>query len=224
MTTVRPVSPAALVTELADLIDDRAAPDLRSAHRATAPDHPWLRVAVDGAPPAGPHDLADALVDPLRVRGRPVLRVRADDFLRPASLRLERGRTNPDAYYEDRLDVGGLTREVLAPLDVGGTGAVLPTLWDTRTDRATRAGYVTLPPGGVLLLSGSLLLGTGLPLDLVVHLELSPAALARRTPDGERWTLPAFQRYADEVDPALLADVVVKVDDARHPAVVVGAE
>jgi hypothetical protein len=211
VTSARPVSPDALVEELADLIGDRVG-------------DPWLRVAIDGAPPAGPHDLADTLVDPLRVRGRPVQRVRADDFLRPASLRLERGRTNPDAYYEDWLDIGGLTREVLAPLDPGGTGAVLPTLWDARTDRATRAGYVTLPPGGVLLLSGALLLGTGLPLDLVVHLELSPAALARRTPDGERWTLPAFQRYADEVDPALLADVVIRVDDARHPAVLTRAE
>src|SRR5690349_3547810 len=98
--TVRPVSPDVLVTELADLIDSR-------------PGTPWLRVAVDGPPPAGPDALADALVDPLRVRGRPVQRVRAADFLRPASVRLERGRTNPDAYYEDWLDVRGLTREVL---------------------------------------------------------------------------------------------------------------
>jgi len=29
--------------------------------------------------------------------------------------------------------------------------------------------------------------------------------------------LPAYQRYATEVDPALLADVVVRADDARHP-------
>jgi hypothetical protein len=207
----RPVTPALLVEELADLIAGR-------------PGEPWLRVAVDGAAPARPHDLADALADPLRVRGRPVRRVRADDFLRPASLRLERGRTNPDAFYEDWLDVRGLTREVLAPLGRDGTGKILPSLWDTGTDRATRAGYVTLPPGGVLLLSGTLLLGTGLPLDLVVHLELSPAALARRTPDGERWTLPAYLRYVSEVDPALLADVVVRVDDPRHPAVVTGAE
>nr|WP_205861704.1 uridine kinase [Planosporangium flavigriseum] len=183
----------------------------------------WLRVAIDGAPPTGPHDLADALVTPLRVRGRPVQRVRADDFLRPASLRLERGRTDPDAFYEDWLDVRGLTREVLDPLGDAGTGRILPTLWDTAMDRATRAGYVSVPEGGILLLSGALLLGTGLPLDLVVHLSTSPAALARRTADADRWTLPAYARYADEVDPALLADVVVRVDDPRHPALVAEA-
>ncbi len=46
------------------------------------------------------------MVEPLQVRGRPVLRASAEDFLRPASLRLERGRTAPDAFYLDRLDRG----------------------------------------------------------------------------------------------------------------------
>jgi hypothetical protein len=206
---VHPVSPDVLVEELTELID-------------AAPHQRWLRVAVDGAPPTGAHKLADALATPLRVRGRPVQRVRADDFLRPASLRLERGRTDPDSFYEDWLDVRGLTREVLDPLGGAGTGRILPTLWDAETDRATRAGYVSLPDNGVLLLSGALLLGTGLPLDLVVHLSMSPAALARRTADDHRWTLPAYERYADEVDPAQLADVVVRIDDPRHPAIVAG--
>jgi hypothetical protein len=201
------VSPAALVDEIVDRIDARAAAD-------------WVRAAVDGAPAARPHELADRLVDPLRVRGRAVLRVRSDDFLRPASVRLERGRTDPDAYYEDRLDVGGLNREVLEPLGPGGPGRVLPTLWDPDRDRATRAPYVSLAPGGVLLLSGDLLLGAGLALDLVVHLEMSAAALHRRTPAEQRWTLPAYERYATEVGPAALADVVVRVDDPRRPAVV----
>jgi len=179
-----------------------------------------VRVAVDGAPPAGPHAFADSLVDPLRVRGRPVRRVRSDDFLRPASLRLERGRRNPDAYYEDRLDFGALAREVLDPLGPDGSGRVLPSLWDADADRATRALYVVVPPGGVLLLSGDLLLGAGLALDFVIHLELSDGALDRRTPEAQRWTIDAYRRYVDEVAPAALADVVVRLDDARRPALV----
>ncbi|MDT5035748.1 MAG: hypothetical protein QOE03_933 [Micromonosporaceae bacterium] len=204
------MSPAGLVAELAGRIADDTG-------------RRWLRVGIDGAPPAGTHQLADALVDPLRVLGRPVYRVSTRDFLRPASVRLEQGRTNPDAFYTDWLDVRGLTREVLAPLGDGGTGRILPSLWNADTDRATRAEYLTIPPQGVLLLSGSLLLGAGLPLDLVVHLEMSPAALARRIGDDDRWTLAAYRRYADEVDPALLADVVVRIDDPRHPAIVDGA-
>jgi hypothetical protein len=79
---------------------------------------------------------------------------------------------------------------------------------------------VVVPPGGVLLLSGDLLLGAGLALDFVVHLELSDGALDRRTPEAQRWTIDAYRRYADEVGPAALADVVVRLDDARRPALV----
>jgi hypothetical protein len=148
-----------------------------------------------------------------------VLRVSAGDFLRPASLRFERGRFDPDSRYDDWLDAGGLTREVLDPLEPGGSGRVLPSLWNTSTDRATRAGYVALPPGGVLILDGELLLGRGLPFEYTVHLWMSAAALARRTPDGESWALPAFARYEAEVRPLLSANTGVRVDDPAHPAV-----
>jgi hypothetical protein len=177
-----------------------------------------LRVAVDGHPAAGPAAIADALVDPLRLRGRPVLRVGSDWFLRPASVRLEHGRTDPDAFYDDRLDLAALRREVLDPLGPGGSGRWLPTLWDPGTDRATRAAYRTAAERSVLILDGTLLLGVGLPLDLVIHLRLSSGARARRVTAGERWALPAYERYDDEVDPGLVADVVVRLDDPRHPA------
>jgi hypothetical protein len=203
--SLRPVSPQVLLGELAELLGG-----FRAGER--------VRVAVDGAPPARPAELADALVDPLRTLGRPVLRVRAEDFLRPASLRFEHGRTDPDAFYADWLDVAGLTREVLQPLEPGSTGRVLPALWDAERDRATRAPYVDLPAGGVLLLDGGLLLGRGLPIDFAVHLWLSPAALARQIADEDRWTLPAYARYTDQVAPADHADVAVRVDNALHPA------
>ncbi|MFC4061737.1 uridine kinase [Planomonospora corallina] len=206
---VRPISLPSLVERLADRI-------------AAAPRDSWVRVAVDGAPAARPGDLADALAGPLRLRGREVMRVSAWDFLRPASLRFEHGKTDPDAFYEDWLDAGGLTREVLAPLDPGGSGRVLPSLWNTVTDRATRAPYVTLPPGAVLLVDGALLLGRWLPFDLTVHLRLSPGALARRTGPETAWTLPAYERYELEAEPAETADVVVRMDDPRHPAIVIG--
>lgn len=201
----RPISPERLVEELCERI-------------AAAPGGQWLRVAIDGAPAAEPGALADALVGPVRARGREVVRVSAWDFLRPASLRYEFGRYDPDVFYDDWLDTGGLLREALAPLDPGGTGKVLPRLWDRDRDRAARARYVDVPDGGVLLLDGALLLGRRLPFDLTVHLALSPAALARRTGGDEAWTLPAYARYEEEAAPLRTADVVVKVDDPRHPA------
>ena len=202
----RPISPASLAEELTDRID--ALTDRRR-----------IAVAVDGAAGATETtELADALVDPLRLRGHATLRVSARDFLRPASLRFERGRTDPDARYTDWLDLGALRREVLDPLAEDGSGEVLPALWDASRDRATRAARVPLPPGGVVLLDGELLLGAGLAFDLAVHLWLSPAALRRRVPSDDSWALPAYERYEAEVDPSTLADVVVRVDDPRHPA------
>jgi hypothetical protein len=179
----------------------------------------WLRVAVDGAPVTGPGAFADRLAQLLRLRGRATLRVSASDFLRPASLRFERGRSNPDARYEDWLDAGGLTREVLDPLGPGGSGRVLPSLWNTSTDRATRADYVSLPPGGVLIVDGELLLGRGLPFEHAVHLWMSAAALRRRVAEEESWALPAFARYEQDVKPLLRANTGVAVDDPAHPAV-----
>ncbi|MBW8482725.1 uridine kinase [Actinomadura parmotrematis] len=206
---VRPITPEALVAEIGDRI-------------AAAPRDRWVRVAIDGAPAASPGDLADALVDPLRVLGRPAVRVPAGGFLRPASLRYEHGRRDPDAFHDLWLDTGALTREVLAPLEPGGSGRFLPSLRDAAADRATRAPYRTLPPGGVVLVDGALLLGRGLPFDLTVHLALSPAALARRTAPDLAWTLPAYDRYRAETGPEDAADVPVRVDDPRHPALVTG--
>jgi hypothetical protein len=177
-----------------------------------------LRVAIDGADAAAPHDLAVALIDPLKLRGRAAYAVSAHDFLRPASVRLEHGRNNPDSYYESWFDLGAIAREVLDPLDPGRSGRILPSLWDATTDRATRADYVQVPPGSVVLLTGPLLLGAGLSFEYAVHLDMTPAALARRTPPSEQWVLPAHQRYAAEVNPASFADVVIRADDLRHPA------
>jgi hypothetical protein len=201
---VTPVTPALLVTEVADLV---------AAHAGR------VRLAVDGAPPTRPRDLADAVAVELRTRGRAVVVVDAGDYLRPASLRLEYGRTDPDTFLDGWLDVGGLRREVLDPAAPAGSGRVLPRLWDARADRAHRDRYVDLPTDGVVVLAGGLLLGRGLPLDLSVHLRMTAAALARRLPDDVAWTLPAYVRYETERAPAAEADLLVLADHPDRPAV-----
>ncbi|WP_406305656.1 uridine kinase [Streptomyces sp. NBC_00885] len=177
-----------------------------------------LRIGIDGAPAAHTGELAGRIGEALRVRGRSVLVVGTEGFLRPASLRFEYGREDPETYYSGWYDTGALWREVFGPLEAGGSGRVLPDLWDPVSDRATRSAHIELPPGGVLLLHGPFLLGHWFPFDLSVHLRLSPAALRRRTQESERWTLPAFERYEDEVGPGDVADVLVRADDPRHPA------
>lgn len=178
-------------------------------------------MAVDGPPAAGGATLAAELVDRLRTAGRPAVQVAAAGFLRPASVRLERGRDDPDAFYDDAHDVGALWREVLCPLGPGGDRGYLPSLWDPATDRATRAVRRSAPAGAVVLVDGVFLLRPELVtgFDVTVHLRLSPAARRRRVPaaDAAR-ELPAYDHYDAEVAPAEAADLVVYLDDPARPA------
>jgi hypothetical protein len=206
-----PITATALVQHLAGRFAER--------QRETEGQHA-LRVAVDGAAAARPAALADAVAVALAELGVAPLRVSSGQFFRAASLRLERGREDPDAFYEDWLDRAALLREVLGPLGPEGSGRYLPSLWDVRRDRATRAAYATAPAGAVLLVDGTFLLGRSLPWDDTVHLALTTAALRRRTLEAEQWTLPAFVRYEREAAPLAAAGVVVRVDDPRHPALV----
>ncbi|GAA4103717.1 uridine kinase [Nonomuraea soli] len=197
----RAISPEHLIEELAERIVSGGA----------------RRVAIDGAPGAEPGRLADALVEPLKAAGRAPVRVSAGDFLRPASLRLEYGRTDPDEFYDSWLDARALSREVL-----DRRGSVLTKLWNAGTDRAYRVPYTPVPESGVVLVDGTLLLGRGLAFDLTVHLWLSRAALRRKTEEALQWRLPAYERYEREISPLKASDIAVKVDDPRHPAIIEG--
>jgi hypothetical protein len=200
-------------------------PDWRPVAPAGLPDRlaEWLarssgtvRVAIDGAPCTAPADLAESLVEPLRALGRPVAHLIASSFWRDASLRLEHGREDVESY-RSWLDADALRREVLDA--AVSTGSYLPSLRDPVTNRSTRAVAVPVAAGLVLIVSGSLLLGRGLPFDRTIHLAMSAPARARHTPDAEAWTLPAYDSYDTDVRPCDVADLVIKLDDPRHPAI-----
>jgi hypothetical protein len=174
-----------------------------------------VRVAIDGPPCADPATLAESLVEPLRARSRPAVHIRAESFWHDASLRFEHGREDAEAFLS-WLDAPALRREVLTPF--ADSGHYLPSLRDPATNRSTRAPVRVSEPGTILIVSGALLLGLGLPFEFVVHLAVSAPARARRTDPAAAWTLPAYDEYDETVQPAELADLVVKLDDPRHPA------
>ena len=211
-TRVEPVSEALLVERIAEYVLARAERPDEGPGNSGRP----VRLLVDGHPSTQPERLADALVAPFEAAGRPAARVSVSDFLRPRSLRLERGREDPDSLLYDWIDVGALNREVLTR--VVDRQEYLPSLRDPETDRATRAGYLAAPPGTVVVLDGALALGRGLDVDLAVHLALKPATLRRRTPPDEAWTVTAYERYAQEIEGE--PDLVVRVDHPDHPALV----
>ncbi|GAB3594638.1 hypothetical protein GCM10027446_18840 [Angustibacter peucedani] len=157
----------------------------------------------------------------LTALGLPVARVRQQDFLLPRSLRLEHGALDPDVLWERWNDDGALRREVLDPLGPDGAMTWLPTLRDPVTDRSTRAARRPAAPGTVAVVDGRFLLRWELAdaFDLVVHLATGPAAQTRRLDPEERSrTLPSWQRYLDETDPAARATLVVRYDHPHRPA------
>ena len=195
---LQPRSPESLAQDLVELVSGR--PGL-------------VRVLLDGH---GTAELADALVPGLAALGRAPLRVRGQDFLRPAGERFEQGREDEEHFRTSWLDAAALEREVLLRSE---DGSYLPALWDAERDRSYRRAREPVPAGAVVLVDGLFLLGRGLPCELTVHLALSPSALRRR--GVPEWQVPAFEAYDREVRPGDVCDVLVRAEDARRPAVLV---
>ena len=200
-----PLSPQLLTQELANWIVD-----LPGEHPA---------VGVDGAREIGAAALADTVAERVMSLGRPVLRASTQWWWRPASLRLELGRTDVDTLLYGWVDTGSIRRELFEPLAPGGSGLVLRRLRDPGTDRSVRASPDRAQDRAVVVLDGPFLLAAEVPLDHVVHLQVSPGAIARALPAERAWWLPAFDRYRRENQPEQSADVVVSYDHPGSPAV-----
>jgi hypothetical protein len=171
-------------------------------------------VAIDGADAARPLDFAERVAVAIRTDGRGVGVVDLHDFVRPASVRLEYGRTDEESYRTGWFDYAALRREVIDGLRVSGRW--LPRLWDERTDRSPRAARRSAGPDDVVLVAGPMLLGRDLKFDLTVRLEMSEPALRRGTPSDELWTVPALLAQQREAD---APDILVRWDHPERPAV-----
>ena len=148
---------------------------------------------------------------------------RPTGFYRPASLRLEHGRTDPDARYTDWLDAGALTREVLAPRGPGRAGqlpagAVGPRPRPRRARAA--AGHA-----GRRRAAGARGAAAGRRAGL--RRRGAPADVARRRAGGSlrrsrRGSCPPSTATTTRSIPAALADAVVLADHPDRPALVLG--
>ncbi|MGV9818362.1 hypothetical protein [Nocardia xishanensis] len=150
-------------------------------------------IAVDGADAAQPAAFARLAAERLRGTGRSAEVLSLHDYVRPASLRMEFGREDEYSYRTAWFDYDAVRREVVGALREHGRW--LPALWDEAADRSARTAVRAAPADLVLFLAGPMLLGRDLAFDLTVRLDLSEAALRRRTPREEHWTIPALLRY-----------------------------
>jgi hypothetical protein len=207
------VSPSALAALIADAGEACAADAAAQGH--------GVRVGFEGPVVADAEALADAVAADLDARAVPVARVLGREFLRARSLRLERGADDPDVFLEGWYDLAALRREVLDPVGAGGSLLWLPGLRDPATDRPLRRPRIAAVPGTVAVVDAPFLARWEVAdaVDLLVHLDVSPAARARRVAPSDRArVLPAWERYLQEYEPATSAAFVVRYDRPSHPA------
>ncbi|MCP2287819.1 hypothetical protein ACFYT3_15570 [Nocardia amikacinitolerans] len=158
---------------------------------------PGRRVIAVHAPDAAqPVAFARRAAERLRGTGRSAEVVALHDYVRPASLRMEFGREDEFSYRTAWFDYDAVRREVVDALRAHGRW--LPALWNETADRSARAAVRAAPADLALFVAGPMLLGRDLAFDLTVRLDLSAAALRRRTPPDEHWTIPALLRYDSE--------------------------
>ncbi|MEU4340666.1 hypothetical protein AB0H00_05240 [Nocardia sp. NPDC023852] len=158
--------------------------------------HTYTVIAIDGADAAEPVAFADRVAAALHDTGRSAAVVSVHDYVRPAALRMEFGRTDEMSYRTAWFDFAALRREVVDALR--DHGRWLPALWDEASDRSARATIRTAPPETTIVIAGPMLSGRQLDADLTVRLDMSEAALRRGTPPEAEWTIPALLRHDRE--------------------------
>ena len=141
-----------------------------------------VRVGVDGVDGAGKTCFADELAAALGRRGRPVVRVRVDDFHQVRAVRYRRGRHSPSGFWLDSFDYPRLWAEVLVPLGPGGSRRYRPAGHDLETDRVLHPPPLTAPAGAVAVVDGIFLHRAELAgaWELSIFLDVGFAETARR--------------------------------------------
>ena len=208
--------------------------DVLDTVRALLPERPgFVRVGIDGVDGSGKTTFADALAVHLWAHGRPVVRIRADEFLNPRAVRYRLGRDSPEGYVADSYDLVRLRAEVLDPFGPDGDGCYRERSLDLATDTTLDPPWQQAPSGAVLVLDGMFLhrdelLGTW---DVSVLLDVPFQETCRRMalrdgsdPDPEAPSMHRYvagQRlYLARCRPTERATVVVDNTDVDDPRIV----
>lgn len=204
------------------------------AIESAATTHP-TRVAIDGIPASGKTTLADELADVLVGRDRTVIRASIDDFLVPRVQRYRHGEYSAEACYFDAHDITALCRVLLDPLGPDGHRRFQRAVYDAREDAVLSPLPETAPNDAVLVFDGVFLMRPELDLRWELRILVSTTVdtavgrasardrdRASRAEIERRWSeryLPAQRLYADLVNPAERADLLVDNNDPRRPVV-----
>lgn len=194
--------------------------------------HP-LRVAIDGITASGKTTLGDELTDALTACGRPVIRIRMDDFHHLREHRYRQGKDSAQGYYDDAYDFDTLNRLVLEPLGPNGNRLFNRRIVDLESDTPINEPAQVAPADGILIADGSFMqrhhrrswdaviyLNTSFSEALRRGLDRDAALLGGRTEAERRYAQryhAASHMYIEEIDPFHAADFVIDNDDPSNP-------
>ena len=194
--------------------------------------HP-LRVAIDGITASGKTTLGNELTAAITERGRPVIRIRMDDFHRRREYRYRQGKDSARGYYEDAYDFDAFNRHVLSPLGPDGDLAFTRRIIDLASDTAIDEPAELAPPNSILIADGSFMQRHHRrSWDAVIFVSTSFEEALRRgiARDATEFggEAAAEQRYAhryhaasriyiDEVAPIHAADFIIDNEDLSSP-------
>lgn len=196
-------------------------------------DHP-VRVGIDGVDAAGKTTLADELVEPLRARGRAVIRASVDGFHNPRRIRYRQGRRAPQGYYDDSFDYDAVVAHVLDPLGPDGNLIYRPVAFDFTTDSEVHGSSQSADPDAILLFDGIFLhrpeLRSHWDFYVFVHVDFDVAVERAQTRDRylfetaeeiremyEQRYVPAQRIYLTAESPASRASVIWNNNDVENP-------
>jgi uridine kinase len=200
---------------------------------AIRPPHP-VRLAIDGVDGVGKTTLANELVQPIRKRGRAVIRASIDEFHNPRAMRYKLGRSSPEGYFRDSFNYTALTTKLLCPLGPGGSRVYCPAVFDYRTDSEIPMRFETAPLDAILLFDGIFLLRPELLSywDLTLFVDapfnVTVARMSRRdgtsSPDVDavenRRYVDGQRLYLQTCDPRNAAMLVLNNEDLASPELV----
>lgn len=195
--------------------------------------HP-LRVCIDGIDAAGKTTLADELALYLQLKDREIIRVSADNFHNPASVRKSQGDLSPQGFYKDSFNDKALIQHVLKPLSPGGNRLYHTSTFDLEKDKPALSPQKQASQDAILLIDGIFLLRPALVnyWDLSIYLDISFENSTRRgtlrdanllgsSANAERrYRLrynPGQKLYLLEVHPLDRADIIIDNNKLEDP-------
>jgi uridine kinase len=177
-------------------------------------------------------------LEPLRSRGRKVIRASIDRFHNPSAVRYRQGRTSSRGYYEDSFDLDGVLSCILLPLGPTGNRNYKVAQFDFRTDAPVESTWQVAPVDALLLFEGIFLhrpeflphwdftVFVDTSFDVTIWRAFTRDQYLFQTEDRTREIyqqryIPGQELYLSTQQPVQRANVVLRNDDIQNPVLVI---